>query len=121
MKYQVAGFTINFADTESFRDRRWQALMRGDSLVEAIKEARAQYGFGLKETKDLVEAYRDWWKKLPEEAAKGAPRPANEFVVSTQRRLRRGRESVITSLNDGTYAVSFTFENLNQLIDFFLE
>jgi hypothetical protein len=121
MKYQVAGLTINFADAENFRDRRWKALIRGESIVESIKEARAQYGLGLKEAKDLVEAYRDWWKKLPEEAAKGAPNPANDRVVATQRRHFAGREGVVTSFNDGTFSVTFRFENLNQLIDFYTE
>lgn len=36
----------------------WQRLAQQDQFVEAIKTVRTEYGFGLKDAKDVVEEYR---------------------------------------------------------------
>lgn len=37
----------------------WKRMARDNRLVESIKDFRRTYGCGLKEAKDVVEAYRD--------------------------------------------------------------
>lgn len=56
--YQIACNTGN--------PKAWQGMAANGQFVNAIREVRLQYAFGLKDAKDVVETYRDSIRKVNE-------------------------------------------------------